>query len=147
MKKLIFCPCVTFVAFVVFSTPAWAQFLTLSAGIHRIEAEVAHTREQRMQGLMHRKSMPPHRGMLFVFDVPSHQCMWMKNTPLPLSVAFLDERGRIINVEEMQPLSEVSHCSDRPTKYALEMNAGWFQQRGLSAGTPINGVERVPPAR
>lgn len=142
MKKIIFSLCMTWV-----SNSAWAQFLTLSTGIHRIEAEVAHTREQRMQGLMHRKSMPSHRGMLFVFDAPSHQCMWMKNTLLPLSVAFLDERGRIINVEEMQPLSEVSHCSNRATKYALEMNAGWFQQRGLGEGTRINGVERAPSAR
>jgi len=144
MKKLILSLCAVCV---IFPNLAWAQLLTLSVGIHRIEAEVAHTHKQRMSGLMHRKSMPLHRGMLFVFDEPSHQCMWMKNTLLPLSVAFLDERGHIINVAEMQPHSEVSHCAERSAKYALEMNAGWFQQRGLGAGTAINGVDRAPLAR
>ncbi len=119
----------------------------LSAGMYRIEAEVAATEPSRELGLMHRKTMAPQRGMLFVFDVPGRQCMWMRNTLLPLAVAFLDERGRIINVEEMQPQTDDSHCAAKPAKYALEMNAAWFKTRGFGADTPIEGIEKAPRAR
>lgn len=119
----------------------------LNAGIHRIEAEVAHTQQTRMIGLMNRRTMAPQRGMLFVFDEARTHCMWMKNTFIPLSVAFLDDGGRIINVEDMQPHSEDSHCAARPARYALEMNRGWFRSRNLAAGTPIAGIDRAPPAR
>lgn len=119
----------------------------LTAGMYRIEAEVAATQENRMLGLMHRKTMAPQRGMLFVFDGTARHCMWMRNTLLPLAVAFLDEQGRIINVEEMLPQTEDNHCAAKPAKYALEMNAGWFKARGLGAGTAIGGIEKAPPAR
>ncbi len=118
----------------------------LSAGMYRIEAEVAATEPSRELGLMHRKTMAPQRGMLFVFDAPGRQCMWMRNTLLPLAVAFLDERGRIINVEEMQPQTDDNHCAAKPAKYALEMNAAWFKARGFGAGTPIEGIEKAPRA-
>ena len=133
---------------VAMAGPGLAQGLPvveLSAGIHRIEAEVANTQPTRMTGLMHRKAMMPQRGMLFVFDAPASQCMWMKNTLIPLSVAFLDDAGHIINVEEMQPHSEQNHCATRPARYALEMNAGWFAQRRLGPGTPIVGIGKAPP--
>jgi hypothetical protein len=116
----------------------------LSAGIHRIEAEVAATPAQRMRGLMERASLPPQRGMLFVFDQEARHCMWMKNTWLALSVAFLDASGRIINIEEMQPQTEDNHCAARPARYALEMNAGWFARRGLRAGDVIGGIDKAP---
>lgn len=121
--------------------------MELSAGIHRIEAEVAATQPDRMIGLMHRKAMPKHHGMLFVFDTPARHCMWMRNTLIPLAVAFLDEQGRIVNVEEMQPQTENNHCAAKPAGFALEMNAGWFKARGLGAGTPILGIERAPAPR
>ncbi len=121
--------------------------MELTAGIHRIEAEVAATQQNRMQGLMHRKSMPPQHGMLFVFETDARHCMWMRNTFLPLSVAFLDPQGRVLNVEEMQPQTENSHCAAAPARYALEMNAGWFRARGIGPGMPINGIERAPSAR
>ncbi len=121
--------------------------IELSAGIHRIEAEVVNTQQTRMTGLMQRRTMAPQRGMLFVFDEARTHCMWMKNTFIPLSVAFLDENGRIINVEDMQPHSEDNHCAAKPARYALEMNRGWFRSRNLAAGTPIAGIERAPPAR
>jgi uncharacterized membrane protein (UPF0127 family) len=124
--------------------PATDQTLPLYAGIHRIEAEVAATPERREVGLMHRELMPMQHGMLFVFPNVARHCMWMKNTPLPLSVAFLDEQGRIINIEEMLPLSEESHCAAKPAKYALEMNQGWFAARGLMAGTGLTGIEQSP---
>ena len=112
---------------------------TLTAGMHRISAEVARTPEQRAIGLMHRKSMPQHAGMIFVFDRPEALCFWMKNTLIPLSIAFLQDDGTILNIEEMKPQTLDSHCSVRPTRYALEMNAGWFAKRGLKPGDRITG--------
>ncbi len=120
--------------------------MDLTAGMYRIEAEVASTQDQRMLGLMNRKAMPPQHGMLFVFDGPARHCMWMRNTLLPLAVAFLDEQGRIINVEEMLPETDDNHCAAKPAKYALEMNAGWFKARGFGAGAAISGIERAPRA-
>lgn len=119
----------------------------LTAGMFRIEAEVAATQEHRMQGLMHRKSMAAQKGMLFVFDGSARHCMWMRNTLLPLAVAFLDEEGRIINVEEMLPQTDDNHCAAKPAKYALEMNFGWFKTRGFGPGTAIAGIGKAPPAR
>lgn len=119
----------------------------LAAGIHRIEAEVAATQEDRMLGLMHRKSMPVQHGMLFVFDADARHCMWMRNTYLPLAVAFLDEQGRIINVEEMLPQTENNHCAARPARFALEMNAGWFRARGFGPGMAISGIGKAAARR
>ena len=121
-----------------------AGMLELSVGMYRIQAEVAHTDPLRQRGLMFRKDMPEQQGMLFVFPLRATHCMWMKNTLLPLSVAFLDEEGRIINVEEMAPQTERNHCASEPARYALEMNRNWFKQRGLGAGAQIRGIERAP---
>jgi len=130
----------------------WAQqaqlpLLELFAGMHRIEAEVAATSESRQTGMMQRTIMAPQRGMLFVFPEVAAHCMWMRNTLLPLSVAFLDEKGRIINVEDMQPKTDQNHCASKPARYALEMNLGWFRSRGLSAGSAIAGIDKAPSAR
>jgi uncharacterized membrane protein (UPF0127 family) len=111
----------------------------LAAGMHQIEAQVAHTADQRATGLMHRKEMPLHEGMLFVFDQPSQQCFWMKNTLLPLSVAFLTDDGTILNIAEMAPQTLESHCSVGPVRYVLEMNKGWFAKRGIKAGMRLSG--------
>jgi uncharacterized protein len=111
----------------------------LAAGMHLIDAQVAATNEQRMTGLMHRKEMPQHEGMLFVFDYPSQQCFWMKNTLLPLSVAFVADDGTIVNIDEMQPQTLDSHCSDKPVRYVLEMNKGWFSKKGIKAGARLSG--------
>ena len=119
----------------------------LNAGFHRIEAEVAASQENRMVGLMNRKTLPQQRGMLFVFPQPNTYCMWMRNTYIPLSVAFLDDGGAIINIEDMQPQTESNHCARKPARYALEMNAGWFAQRGLKPGARMGGLDRVPPPR
>lgn len=118
--------------------------MELQAGFHRIEAEVAHTPPTRAQGLMHRREMAPQHGMLFVFTESARHCMWMKNTNLPLAVAFVDEAGRILNIEEMQPHTENNHCAVQPARYALEMNAGWFARRGLKPGDTLGGVDRAP---
>jgi len=116
--------------------------VALNAGIHMIQAELAITPATRALGLMRRKSMAQGSGMLFVFDEVAGHCMWMKNTLIPLSVAFIDSGGRIVNVEDMKPLDETSHCASRPARFALEMNQGWFKKRGIAPGTQIQGLER-----
>lgn len=118
--------------------------MELTAGFYRIEAEVAANDQNRQVGLMNRKSMAKQHGMLFVFPQANTHCMWMRNTLLPLSVAFLDDEGKIINIEDMQPQTENNHCASRPARYALEMNLGWFAQRGLKPGTRLNGIEKAP---
>lgn len=119
----------------------------LSFGLYRIKAEVAATEATRTRGLMFRESLPANQGMLFVFPVAAAHCMWMRNTPLPLSVAFLDQEGRIINVEEMKPHTETNHCAEGRARFALEMNAGWFARHGVKSGARIRGLENVPAAR
>lgn len=120
--------------------------MELTAGMYRIEAEVAATQDDRMVGLMHRKAMPIQHGMLFVFNTSAQHCMWMRNTLIPLAVAFIDEQGRIVNVEEMLPQTEDNHCAAKPAKYALEMNAGWFKARGFGPGSAIAGIDKAPRA-
>jgi uncharacterized membrane protein (UPF0127 family) len=133
----------------IVATAAAAQMPTieLSASFHRIEAEVAADNPSRMQGLMHRKSMAPNRGMLFVFPRAENYCMWMRNTFLPLSVAFLDDRGAILNIEDMQPQTEDNHCARSPARFALEMNRGWFTEKGIKPGQRIGGLEKSPRPR
>lgn len=117
----------------------------LKAGINLIHADVAMSDAQRQQGLMFRKQMGQNDGMVFVFDDINPQCMWMKNTWIPLSVAFIDAEGRIVNIEDMEPQTLDSHCSTQPVKYALEMNKGWFARRGIKPGMKIDGL--VAPQR
>lgn len=117
----------------------------LSAGVHLIRAELADNFVTRMQGLMHRQSMGANEGMLFVFDEPGIHCMWMKNTLIPLSVAYISDDGTIVNIEDMKPHSEDSHCTKKPVRFALEMNVGWFESKGLRAGTKLRGVEKFKP--
>ena len=114
-----------------------APTIELSAGMHRIEAEVASNNAERATGLMNRPSMPIHRGMLFVFPEAGVQCFWMKNTLIPLSIAFLDDAGRIVQIADMQPQSLDNHCSAKPVRFALEMNVGWFRSRGIAPGAKI----------
>lgn len=119
----------------------------LSVNGHKLTAEVAHTDPARTQGLMHRRILPENRGMLFVFTDISVHAMWMMNTHIPLSVAFLDERGVIINIEDMKPHTQDTHPAAKPAKYALEVNLGWFGKRGIKPGAKVEGIERAPPAR
>ncbi|WP_298830441.1 DUF192 domain-containing protein [uncultured Piscinibacter sp.] len=112
----------------------------LAAGFHLITAEVARTPEQRAIGLMHRPSMPANEGMLFVSEQPGQQCFWMKNTLLPLSIAFIADDGSIVNIEDMKPQALDSHCSKRPVRFALEMNKGWFDKRAIKPGAKLTGA-------
>jgi len=113
--------------------------ITLTAGMYRIDTQVAITPEQRALGLMFRREMPHHEGMLFVFEDPNRQCFWMKNTLLPLTAAFVADDGRIVNLVDMKPRSEQSHCSAEPVRYVLEMNQGWFAKKGIRAGFKLGG--------
>ncbi len=119
------------------------QRVKLSAGMHQIDAQVALTPQQRAVGLMHRKEMPTHEGMLFVFEQPGVQCFWMKNTLLPLTAAFIADDGTIVNLADMKPQTTDSHCSAKPVRYVLEMNQGWFQgwfaKRNIQAGAQLRG--------
>ena len=112
----------------------------LNAGIHLIHAEVAASEADRSLGLMHRRALEPNHGMLFIFPAPDRHCMWMKNTLLPLTVAFLDDRGAVINLEDMKPQTLDTHCAASSAWFALEMSDHWFQQRGLGPGQVIEGV-------
>lgn len=124
------------------SARAELPVIELSAGMHLVRAELADTFTSRMQGLMYRDKLGQNAGMLFVFEEAAIQCMWMKNTLIPLSVAFLDDTGTIINIADMQPRTEDTHCAARPARYALEMNRGWFAERGIKAGIKLRGLEK-----
>lgn len=141
MKKSLLCCLLALSA-----SGARADMPTLELGVsmYRIKAEVAHTNATRMTGLMHRSEMASDAGMLFVFPQQAPHCMWMRNTLIPLSVAFIDDKGYIINIADMQPQTDTSHCARRPARYALETNIGWFAARKLQPGARIAGIERAP---
>lgn len=112
---------------------------SISVGMLRIDAQVARTPQHREIGLMYRREMPQHEGMLFIFDQPGTQCFWMRNTLIPLTAAFVEDDGTIVNLADMKPLDETSHCSSRPVRYVLEMNQGWFEKRNVRAGVKLRG--------
>ncbi len=135
-KTLILCAAIAIPAFAQQNL----QRTTLEIAGHRIEAELARTAEERQRGLMHRESLGENQGMLFEFPQADYYCMWMKNTPIPLSIAFIDEEGRIINIEEMQAQSEQTTCANNKAHYALEMNRAWFSQHQITNGQPLNNL-------
>ena len=136
-------------AIAVMLTPGWTwaqeapqmnlQRTRLSAGMYVIDAQVALTPEERQVGLMLRKDMPQHEGMIFVFEQASQQCFWMKNTVLPLTAAFVADDGTIVNLADMKPQTTDAHCSTQPVRYVLEMNKGWFAKKGIKAGSKLGG--------
>lgn len=132
------------IALLLSATAAIAQsrlpVTTLNAGIHLIRAEVAATEADRQVGLMNRTQLGLNEGMIFDFQAQAMVCMWMKNTLVPLSVAFMDADGTIVNIEDMQPQSLESHCAKKNVRYALEMRQGWFKAKGIKAGSKIEGV-------
>ena len=117
----------------------------LFAGMHRIDAQVAQAPQERQTGLMFRKEMPQHEGMLFIFEQPAQQCFWMKNTLLPLTAAFVADDGTIVNLADMKPQTLDSHCSAKPVRYVLEMNQGWFAKKGIRAGAKLAGAPFARP--
>jgi uncharacterized membrane protein (UPF0127 family) len=120
--------------------------IALTINGQQLTAEVAYTEESRTQGLMYRRILPENRGMLFVFPRAAPLSFWMMNTYIPLSIAYLDDRGVILNITDMKPLTTNTHPSAGPARYALEMNQGWFARRGIKPGAKVEGMERAPPA-
>jgi len=140
---------VLFALALLFASAARADLpeIVLRMGTHALTAEVASTDAQRSVGLMHRRMLPENRGMLFVFPNVAMHAMWMMNTYVPLSVAFLDRDGVIINIADMQPHTQTAHGAARPAKYALEANQGWFRKRGIKAGDKVEGLDKAGPAK
>jgi len=114
---------------------------------HSLRVELANTDESRRIGLMHRRSMADNQGMLFVYEQPALHAMWMKNTLIPLAVAFIDGDGRIINIEEMLPQTLDTHGAQAPASYSLEVNQGWFAKRGIKAGDRVEGIGAIVKGR
>jgi len=103
-----------------------------------VRVRISQTADEMERGLMFTEHLPPDEGMLFIFDREKILHFWMKNTLIPLSVAFIDRRGRILEIQEMKPLDEqMSHTSRQPAIYALEMNAGWFREHGVKVGDEV----------
>ena len=113
--------------------------LKLQAGAHTFQVEVAATPQQRQTGLMERKTLADDAGMLFIFEHKDIHCFWMKNTLIPLSIAFLADDGSIVNIADMQPQTLDFHCAYKPVRYALEVKQGGFKRRGIEAGSRVTG--------
>ncbi len=111
----------------------------LSAGMHLLDVQLAQTPQERQTGLMFRREMPQHEGMLFVFEQAATQCFWMRNTLIPLTAAFVADDGTIVNLADMKPQTDDSHCSRQPVRFVLEMNQGWFAKRNIQAGFRLAG--------
>jgi uncharacterized membrane protein (UPF0127 family) len=120
---------------------------TLRIKGHALRAELANDDETRQTGLMYRQRLPEAAGMLFVYEAESRHAMWMRNTLIPLSVAFIDRRGQIINIEDMAPQTEEAHAARAPAAYALEVNQGWFKKYNIKPGDRVEGLEKVPKSR
>jgi uncharacterized membrane protein (UPF0127 family) len=132
----------------IFSSTTFAQqnvglpTVELKTGIYRIQAELADTPKAREVGLMNRTSMPTNSGMLFIFEQKAGYCFWMNNTKIPLSIAFIADDGKIVNIEEMQAETTSNHCPKVAVRYALEMNRQWFSERVIIPGTVIQGLPK-----
>lgn len=116
----------------------------LTAGMHVIQAEVARTPQQQQTGMMFRTQMGTNEGMLFVYEQPGPLCFWMRNTLIPLSIAFIDDAGTVVHIADMEPRSDKTHCTPRPVRFALEMNQGWFGKRGIKPGMQLRGAPFKP---
>ena len=126
---------------------AVVSIATVRVGPHPLKVEVVATDETRSLGLMHRQKLGRDEGMLFIFDEPAYHGMWMKNTLIPLSVAFIDAQGVILNILDMEPQTLDTHMAAGPAVYAIETNKGWFAERGIKPGMKLRGIDKLGPAR
>jgi uncharacterized membrane protein (UPF0127 family) len=113
---------------------------TLTIHGAKLTVEVAATPQTRETGLMNRFSLPQDHGMLFVFEGSEPRAFWMKNTYIPLSIAFVDSTGRILNIEDMRPRDESTQWSRGPAMYAIEVRQGWFAEKGVQPGDAVEGL-------
>ena len=120
---------------------------TLQLDKGQLQVQIASEDRERAIGLMSRTSLGANEGMLFVFPTADKQCFWMRNTLIALSAAFLADDGRVVNLADMQPLSDEAHCSEKPVRYVLEANLGWFAQHNIKAGSRITGEPFGPHAK
>lgn len=141
MKRIL-----VFILVLLFIPAAHADLVHLQISDYTVIAEVSNTPEAREQGLMYRKHLRGNHGMLFIYSEPGLHNLWMKNTSVPLSVAFMDEQGVIINITDMVPFSEERHHADAPAKFALEMPIGWFSKREIKPGAKVEGLSQAPAA-
>jgi uncharacterized membrane protein (UPF0127 family) len=132
--------CACLLAFPLLAASAGLAQRTLEIGENKLVVEVASTPATRETGLMNRFSLQPDHGMLFVFEAPQPLAFWMKNTYIPLSIAFVDRNGRILNIEDMRPQDEATHWSKGQALYAIEMRQGWFAAKGIAAGDVVTGL-------
>ena len=136
-------------ALVLAAAPALAdtrpRTTTLKIGAHPLKVEVVQNDADRSRGLMFREKLGRDDGMLFIFDEPAYHSMWMKNTLIPLSVAFVDAGGTILNILDMEPQTLESHVSAGPSIYAIETNKGWFAGKKIKAGDKVTGLPGVRP--
>jgi uncharacterized membrane protein (UPF0127 family) len=132
------------VACTAFAAAADVSFKTsrIKVGGHELKVDVAQSDEQRQQGLMFRKQLGKNDGMLFIFDEPAYHAMWMKNTLIPLSVAFVDKDGEILNILDMEPQTLDTHMAAGPATYAIETNKGWFAEKKVKAGDKVTGLPK-----
>ena len=130
--------------YLLIQPPAWGDNILLKIGNHNIHAEIANTPQSREQGLMRRNNLCANCGMLFIFDKSDRYSFWMKNTPIPLSIAFIGADGSILNIDEMQANTLNTHDAQGNALYALEMNSGWFTRNGIKRGTTIQGLKLAP---
>lgn len=149
MPRLSWRPLRFLVLLCLLPVPAGAEsrLAQISVGNVPLAVEVVSDETSRQLGLMHRESLPDDRGMLFIFPVERRHCMWMRNTRIPLSVAFVASSGRILNIADMTPLSDATHCAIAPARYALEVNQGWFGGHGIAPGHQLDGLEPLPVGR
>jgi len=128
--------------------PAAAQdplpAIPLQIGSHALTAELADTPDRLREGLMHRTKLAKDAGMLFMLGAANYYCFWMKNTLIPLSIAFIDETETIVSIQEMQAGSLDLHCTEKPATAALEMNQGWFEKAGIRKGDRVQGIPATP---
>ena len=144
MKLQPFLAVAMFAAASFFASAQEVAFKTgqITVGAHPLKVEIAASDPQRSQGLMYREKLGKNDGMLFIFDEVGYHSMWMKNTLLPLSVAFVDEKGEILNILDMAPQTLDSHTAAGPARYAIETNKGWFAEKKIKAGDKVTGLPK-----
>ena len=113
---------------------ATGELVAMRVGGHEIRVEVADDQAEKERGLMYRESLPDDEGMLFVYTTPATRSFWMRNTLIPLDIAFIDPDGLIVDIQQMQPQTDELTTSKYPAMYALEMNLGWFEANGVAVG-------------
>jgi uncharacterized membrane protein (UPF0127 family) len=145
-KRIVLCCALLLLAAVRPGAAAELPTMPLTINGHKVVAEIAASTATRTVGLMNRFSLKPDHGMLFVFRDAQPLSFWMKNTFIALSIAYIDARGRIVDLQDMAPKDETTHPSSAPAMYALEMKKGWFREKGIGVGAMINGLDKAPRA-